>query len=151
MCVMQTASHHLGESRDKQSVWAEIRSEQTPRRLTDCKWVTAVLWPEDSGRNNVKALYSHRLMTCSAVAHVCFFISYWKWWFSHPLDHGKCDWIKWRHIQVNDRQNSVWGFVRFLQCWPKETSASRPWCRGRVVDIWLKDRRVGSRLACSSG
>lgn len=45
---MQMASHHLGEGRDKQSVWVEIRWEQTPGRLTDCKWVTlgktAALW-----------------------------------------------------------------------------------------------------------
>lgn len=31
---LQTASHHLGEGRDKQSVWAEIRWEQTLGRLT---------------------------------------------------------------------------------------------------------------------
>lgn len=36
-CVMQTVSHHLREGRDKQSVWVEIRWEQTPGRLADCK------------------------------------------------------------------------------------------------------------------
>lgn len=58
-CPLQTASHHLWEGRDKQSVWAEIRWEQTLGRLTVSESLSGELWlyglggPENSEGNTL--------------------------------------------------------------------------------------------------